>query len=126
MTGGTLENLANAIVRNHTDTDLSIRTLDLRFRPKFDDMLVSLRLLHIIGLCHDDFKLEDIFAAQPSTEHDGMWLLGNLGNVREVSHPYHASEIWTHSNKQLPDCRANGALRATKTYLQFLRHAVSS
>lgn len=126
MNGGTLQTLVKTIARNHTDTELSIRTLDVRFRPRFDELLGALQVLHKTGLCHDDLKLDNVFVAQPSMEHDGEWLLGDLGNVRELSHPYHASRIWTHSNKQLPDCRANDALRATKTYLQFLRHAVNS
>lgn len=126
MEGGTLQTLAKTMARSYTDTELSIRTLDVRFRPRFDELLGVLQVLHSRGLCHDDLKLDNVFVAQPSTEHDGKWLLGDLGNVREVSHPYHASKIWMHSNRQLPDCRANDALRATKTYLQFLRHAVSS
>jgi hypothetical protein len=71
-------------------------------------------------------KPDHVFVAKRSTEQDGLWLLGDLGNVREIAHPYHMSRVWTHTNKQLPDCRANDALRATKTYLQFLRHASSS
>jgi serine/threonine protein kinase len=126
MKGGTLQTLAKTIARNQTYTVLSIRTLDLRFRPRFDEMLVVLEELHSRGLCHDDLKLDNIFVDESSTEENGSWLLGDLGNVRETSHPYHFSRIWTHSNKQLPDCRANDALRATKTYLHFLRHAIDS
>jgi serine/threonine protein kinase len=126
MKGGTLQTLAKTIARNQTDIDLSIRTLDIRFRPRLDELLSVLEALHSKGLCHDDLKLDNIFVDEPSTEEDGSWLLGDLGNVRETSHPYHFSRIWTYSNKQLPDCRANDALRMTKTYLQFLRHAVDS
>lgn len=126
MAGGTLESLANTIVRNHTDTELSIRTLDVRFRPRLDELLAGLEVLHSGRFCHDDLKLDNVFVTEPSTEKDGPWLLGDLGNVREISHPYHSSRIWTQSNNQLPDCRANDALRVTKTYLQFLRHAASS
>ncbi|GAB7324007.1 hypothetical protein MBLNU13_g07409t1 [Cladosporium sp. NU13] len=126
MAGGTLQTLAKTIARNQTNTQLSIHSLDVRFRPRLNELLGALEILHNTGLCHDDLKLDNIFVAQPSTEHDAMWLLGDLGNVREISHPYHSSRIWTHNNKQLPDCRASDALRATKTYLQFLRHAVSS
>jgi len=126
MKGGTLQTLADTIARNHKDTESSIHTLDVRFRPRFDELLVALEVLHNRGLCHDDLKLDNVFVDEPSTEEDGSWLLGDLGNVREISHPYHSSRIWTHSNKQLPDCRANDALRATKTYLQFLHHAVDS
>jgi hypothetical protein len=126
MAGGTLQALAKTIARNQTDTDLSIHTLDVRFRPRFNELLAALVMLHSRGLCHDDLKLDNIFVDEPITEEDGSWLLGDLGNVRETSHPYHTSRIWTHSNKQLPDCRANDALRATKTYLQFLRYAIDS
>jgi len=124
MEGGTLQTLTKTLARNQTDTVLSIRTLDARFRPRFDELLVALQLLHNQGLCHDDVKLDNVFVDKPSIAEDGLWLLGDLGNVRDITHPYHASRIWTHSNMQLPDCRANDALRATKTYLQFLRHAV--
>ena len=126
MKGGTLQTLAKTMARNHPDTELSIRTLDVRFRPRFDELLAALEVLHNRRLCHDDLKLDNVFVTESSMEKDGSWLLGDLGNVREISHPYHSSKIWTHSNKQLPDCRANDALRVTKTYLQFLRHAVSS
>lgn len=126
MKGGTLQTLANTIARNHTDTELSIHTFDVRFRPRFDELQAALEKLHSRGLCHDDLKLDNVFVNESSTEEDGSWLLGDLGNVREISHSYHSSRIWTRSNKQLPDCRANDALRAIKTYLQFLRHAVDS
>ena len=33
---------------------------------------------------------------------------GDLGNLRQISHPYHSSLIWR-ENKQLQDCRANDA-----------------
>lgn len=126
MKGGTLQSLAKTIARNQTDTELSIRTLDVRFRPRFNELLSALEVIHSRGLCHDDLKLDNVFVDESSPDDDGLWLLGDLGNVRQVSHPYHASKIWMHSNKELPDCRANDALRATKTYLQFLRRAVDS
>jgi hypothetical protein len=124
MEGGTLQTLAKSVSRSQTDDAVSIRTLDTRFRPRFEELLATLQLLHNRGLCHDDVKPDNIFTTNSSTKADGSWLLGDLGNVRQLSHPYHSSRLWRHSNGHLPDCRANDALRATKTYLQFLRHAV--
>lgn len=126
MQGGTLENLARSVSHAQLGREMTAHTLDVRFRPKFDELLVALQHLHGRGLCHDDVKMENIFVARSDTEEDGAWLIGDLGNVRQVSHPYHASALWTHSNGQLPDCRANDALRATKSYLQFLRRASRS
>jgi serine/threonine protein kinase len=126
MEGETLQTLAKSVLQSRSDDELSIRTLDIRFRPRFEELLAALQLLHSRGLCHDDVKPDNIFVANSSSKADGAWLLGDLGNVRKLSHPYHASRLWTHSNGQLPDCRANDGLRAIKTYLQFLRHAVGS
>jgi hypothetical protein len=126
MEGGTLQTLAKAVSRGNSDLEPSLHALDVRFRPRLNELLIALQVLHSKGLCHDDLKPDNVFVAEPGTEQDGPWLIGNLGNVREISHPYHSSKVWTHSNQQLPDCRANDALRATKTYLMFLRHAFSS
>jgi hypothetical protein len=126
MKGGTLQTHAKSVSQSRSDGEVSIRTLDIRFRPRFEELLTELQLLHSRGLCHNDVKPDNIFIAGSSTDADGSWLLGDLGNVRELSHPYHTSRLWTHSNGQLPDCRGNDALRAIKTYLQFLRHAGDS
>lgn len=126
MEGGTLQTLAKSISRSQQEDGSSTQALDVRFRPRFDELLVALQNLHSRGLCHDDVKPDNVFVAGSSAEVDGSWLLGDLGNVRHISHPYHVSRVWTHGNKQLPDCRANDALRAIKTYLQFLRRASKS
>lgn len=123
MEGGTLQNLAKNFLQSQPEGKASVRDLDIRFRPRFNKVLMALQRLHAKGLCHDDVKTDNIFIGASTAEADGPWLLGDLGNVREVSHPYHTSRLWTHSNSQLPDCRANDALRAVKAYLQFLRAA---
>jgi serine/threonine protein kinase len=126
MEGGTLQTLAKSVSQSRSDGEVSIRTLDTRFRPRFEEMLAALQLLHSRGLCHDDVKPDNIFITKSSTEADGSRLLGDWGNVRQLSHPYHASRLWTRSNGQLSDCRANDALRVIKTYLHLLRHAGDS
>lgn len=126
MRGGTLQNLAESVSHAQLDRETTLQTLDVRFRPRFEELLVALQHLHQRGLCHDDVKMENIFVATVDTEEDDAWLVGDLGNVRQVSHPYHTSALWTHSNAQLPDCCANDALRVTKSYLQFLRRASES
>lgn len=95
----------------------SYRELDLRYRPAFNRVLRALESMHYAGFCHDDIKPSNIFV-----QGDSQWILGDLGNVRHVSHPYHSSRLWK-DNGQLPDCRANDAVRALKSYLQFLRQA---
>ncbi|KAF2176305.1 hypothetical protein K469DRAFT_607678 [Zopfia rhizophila CBS 207.26] len=96
----------------------NFRKVDALFRPSFNSLLRVLDGLHYDGFCHDDIKPGNIFV-----ENGTRWILGDLGNVRHVSHPYHSSRLWLHDNHQLPDCRANDALRALKTYLQFIRIA---
>jgi serine/threonine protein kinase len=124
--GGTLQTLARHVLHDATAGNVSIQSLDNRFRPKFNDLLLAIQYLHAQGLCHDDIKPDNIFVGAPITEEDGPWILGDLGNARHLSHPYHTSRVWTWSNSQLPDCRANDALRAVKTYLQFLRQISST
>jgi hypothetical protein len=124
--GGTLQTLARHVLHDATAGNVSIQSLDNRFRPKFNDLLLAIQYLHAQGLCHDDIKPDNIFVGAPITEEDGPWILGDLGNARHMSHPYHTSRVWTRSNNQLPDCRANDALRAVKTYLQFLRQISST
>jgi serine/threonine protein kinase len=124
--GGTLQTLARQVSQSAPQAELSIQSLDSRFRPKFNDLLLAIQYLHMQGLCHDDIKPDNIFVGASGSEEDGPWILGDLGNARHLSHPYHASRVWTQSNNQLPDCRANDALRAVKTYLQFLRQISST
>lgn len=124
--GGTLQTLAKHGLQDIPEDELSIQTIDDRFRPKFNALLLAIQHLHAQGLCHDDIKPDNIFIGASVNGKDAPWILGDLGNVRHVSHPYHASRVWKRSNDQLPDCRANDALRAVKTYLQFLRQISST
>jgi hypothetical protein len=124
--GGTLQTLAKHVMQDAPEGELSIQSVDVRFRPKFNDMLLAIQHLHMQGLCHDDIKPDNIFVGASVAGEDGPWILGDLGNVRHLSHPYHTSRVWAQSNNQLPDCRANDALRAVKTYLQFLRQISST
>lgn len=124
MEGGSLHALADNLARSGRNDSKDIRQLDIRYRSSFNRLLRSLGRLHAQGYCHDDVKPGNIFVDAPSdNQSSASWRLGDLGNVRQVAHPYHASSLWTHKNGQLPDCRANDALRAVKTYLQFLRQA---
>ena len=124
--GGTLQTLAKHAMQDLPEGELSIQSLDSQYRATFNDLLLTIQDLHAQGLCHDDIKPDNIFVGASSAGEDGPWILGDLGNVRHLSHPYHASRVWTRSNNQLPDCRANDALRAVKTYLQFLRQMSST
>jgi hypothetical protein len=54
---------------------------------------------------------------------DSDWIIGDLGNIRHLAHPFHSSRLWLQDNSQLLDCRANDVLRALKSYLQFIRAA---
>jgi hypothetical protein len=123
MPGGTLKDLAER-VRDLT-TSKDIGALDQQFRSHFTELLSALQFLHDTGFCHDDIKPGNIFIDVASEQHseDGNWVIGDLGNVREIGHPYHSSRLWVNDNGQLHDCRANDALRVVKTYVQFLRHA---
>jgi hypothetical protein len=124
--GGTLQTLAKQVLQTAPEGESSIRSLDSRFRPKFNDLLQAIQYLHMQGLCHDDIKPDNIFVGTPDSEEDAPWILGDLGNLRHLSHPYHTSRVWTRSNNQLSDCRANDTLRAVRTYLQFLRQISST
>jgi serine/threonine protein kinase len=96
---------------------LGFSVVDTRYRDNFHDLLQSLQGLHNAGFCHDDIKPDNIFIGE-----EGEWILGDLGNLRQISHPYHESRLWS-DNQQLRDCRANDILRALKTYILFLRSA---
>lgn len=124
MGGGTLTTLAHNLPQSELSEARFVESLDKRYRPRFEDLLQALQRLHASGFCHDDVKPDNVFVEFGSqSESDGSWLLGDFGNLRHISHPYHASRIWIHNNKNVSNCRAVDALRATKTYLQFLRQA---
>jgi serine/threonine protein kinase len=115
LRGGNLNHLAKRLSR---DTDgQSSREIDIHYRPAFEDLLSNMQRLHDANYCHDDIKPANIFVAD-----DTSWLLGDLGNLRHLGHPYHSSRLWL-DNKQLPDCRANDAMRMLKSYLQFVKNA---
>ncbi|KAF7542411.1 hypothetical protein G7Z17_g11597 [Cylindrodendrum hubeiense] len=97
------------------------------------------RLLQALGrmhsqhdLCHDDIKPDNIWlsgskdlnSAGGTLEAAKHWILADLGNVREPSHPYHSSILWSRLNNNLPDCRINDVLRLLKSYVLFLRASV--
>jgi serine/threonine protein kinase len=54
MKGGTLQTHAKSVSQSRSDGEVSIRTLDIRFRPRFEELLTELQLLHSRGLCHND------------------------------------------------------------------------
>ncbi|KAL5420788.1 hypothetical protein PMIN04_006198 [Paraphaeosphaeria minitans] len=110
---GTLRTLS----QNLYAQTLDFRTLDRQYRETFHSLLGSLHTLHAAGFCHDDIKPDNILIWEDST-----WVVGDLGNVRQFGHAYHESRIWL-ENGQMPDCRANDAVRALKSYIRFLRAA---
>ncbi|KAF1933706.1 uncharacterized protein M421DRAFT_416054 [Didymella exigua CBS 183.55] len=103
------------LVANMREKGMPYEDIDAHYRPAFEGLLASLHKLHEAGFCHDDVKPANIFVAD-----DTHWILGDLGNLRHVSHPYHASLLWS-ENAQLPDCRANDNIRALKSYIRFVR-----
>lgn len=107
-------NLNDLIVRTRKE-GMNYRDIDARYRPAFETLLNSLAKLHEAGFCHDDIKPGNIFVAD-----DARWILGDLGNLRHISHRYHSSLLWI-ENDQLPDCRANDNLRALRSYTRFVR-----
>ena len=110
---GTLETLAKS-TQVHERTP---QKLDKIFRPVFDKLLESLKLLHDSGFCHDDIKSDNIFIAD--TKH---WLLGDLGNVRQFEHPWHSTRRVKREN-QWSNCVLNDVRRLLQTYMTFLREA---
>lgn len=117
-----------------------VEQIDARFRPSLNRILGALAEMHSqYGLCHDDIKIDNIFVEDltstvSSSDHNhsieggryAHWFLGDLGNARQLSHPYHTSLLWTHDNGQHPDCRINDVLRLMRTYALFLQSATSS
>ncbi|KAF2275295.1 uncharacterized protein EI97DRAFT_451188 [Westerdykella ornata] len=116
VAGGNLPSLAKRLRQQSSSNSFS--QLDLTYRATFHKLLRTMETLHRKGFCHDDIKPSNIFV-----ESDTQWILGDLGNVRQLSHPYHSSHLWIEDNKQLADCRANDVIRVLKSYLQFLRTA---
>ncbi|KAF2854118.1 hypothetical protein T440DRAFT_465124 [Plenodomus tracheiphilus IPT5] len=115
---GNLDSLAKKLSKHHPGSTL--RERDSTFRPAFNRLLATLETLHSSGYCHDDIKPGNIFVRDSQ-----YWVLGDLGNVRNILHPYHSSRLWK-SNSQLADCRANDAMRLLKSYLKFLRSSMDS
>jgi hypothetical protein len=137
LTSGGLPKLAKRL--HQEDRAYTAQELDTIFRPSLERLLGGLDEMHTgHELCHDDVKLDNIFVDAPTAHVEGIegdiaaphpnrtthWLLGDLGNVREIDHPYHSSLLWLASRKNLPDCRANDVVRLLKVYMQFLRQSV--
>ena len=110
---GTLKNLAE-VTKIHERTP---QKLDMIFRPVLNTVLEGLDPLHAAGYCHNDIKPDNVFVA--ATKH---WLLGDLGAVREIEHPWHMTRRIKREN-QWADCKTNDVRRALKTYLWFIRQA---
>lgn len=135
LPSGGLPRLAKRL--REEDTAYTAQDLDVVFRSSLDRLLGGLDEMHTgHELCHDDVKLDNIFVDAPTAHGDETeaapnpnetthWLLGDLGNVREIEHPYHSSLLWLASGKNLADCRANDVVRLLKVYMQFLRQSVS-
>ncbi|CAE7008063.1 hypothetical protein P3342_002603 [Pyrenophora teres f. teres] len=117
LDGGNLGTLAEHLYSS--ERPRSHREIDAIFRPVFNRLLTSMSTLHDAGYCHDDIKPSNIFI-----QDESHWMIGDLGNVREVFHPYHSSRIWT-DNRQMGDCRANDAVRALKAYLKFIQSSIA-
>lgn len=131
MPSGSLKKLAGHLrTQKHPYT---ARELDFIFRPSIEKLMQTLAQMHTqFDLCHDDIKLDNIFLASPSSldeigedlDRARHWILADLGNVRESSHPYHSSILWTVLSNNLPDCRANDVIRLLKSYMMFLGASV--
>ncbi|KAH6994986.1 hypothetical protein EDB80DRAFT_728396 [Ilyonectria destructans] len=131
LPSGNLMKLAKHL-RNSEHT-YTAHELDLVCRPSLERLLQALTRMHSqYNLCHDDIKPDNIWlsgAKDLSFVGDDLegakhWILADLGNVREPSHPYHSSILWSRLNNNLPDCRMNDVLRLLKSYLLFLRASV--
>jgi tRNA A-37 threonylcarbamoyl transferase component Bud32 len=118
LKGSNLNTLAKQLSAN--ETPKSFREVDAISRPAFNRLLKNMESLHASGYCHDDINPANIFV-----QDESYWILGDLGNVREVSHPFHASKMWK-DNAQLEDCRANDVVRALQSYLKFVQSSASN
>ncbi|KAF9876666.1 hypothetical protein CkaCkLH20_06074 [Colletotrichum karsti] len=120
LKAGTLFKLAKRL--RTSENPPTYHEVDMMFRPSFESLLSALDYLHLAhNLCHDDIKMDNIFVGSETDPR--RWKLGDLGNAREPEHPYHFTPLWTADTPQLRDCRANDALRLTKSYLEFIRIA---
>ncbi|CBY00739.1 hypothetical protein LEMA_P018690.1 [Plenodomus lingam JN3] len=118
LRNGNLNTLAKKLLQE--EQSKTVHERDVRFRPAFNQLLVTLDTLHSSGYCHDDIKPDNIFVRDES-----HWVLGDLGNLRNILHPYHKSRLWK-SNQQLADCRANDTIRLLKSYLKFIRSSLDA
>jgi hypothetical protein len=118
LKSGNIEKLAKTLA--HDPNASTLREVDVRYRPAFERLLSNMQRLHDAGYCHDDIKPANIFIAD-----DGKWMLGDLGNLRQIAHPYHSSRLWV-DNEQLRDCRANDVMRLLKSYLKFVQMSASN
>lgn len=89
---GTLANLAAD--ENDSEPRRTADELDVSYRPTFEAMLHQLHTLHESGYCHDDIKPDNTFVRHPK-----HWLLGDLGNVRHINHPWHSTRSWIRQNQ---------------------------
>ncbi|KFA76523.1 hypothetical protein S40288_01518 [Stachybotrys chartarum IBT 40288] len=133
LPSGNLEQLARQLRRS--DRKYTARDVDIIFRPSLEQVLGILDTMHTTKeLCHDDIKLDNVMSTTTSTQGSDIdnpekkthWLLGDLGNVRQPSHPYHSSILWWKFNNNLQDCRENDVVRLLKSYIIFLRASVDN
>lgn len=111
--GGTLSHAAARIKKSSQTPD----ELDKIYRSHLYNLLEVLSDLHNLGYCHDDVKSDNVLVSANDT-----WLLGDLGNVRHLSHPLHDTGSWARRNHWV-DCQLNDVRRLLKTYIAFLREA---
>lgn len=111
--GGTLVRLEARERPDHKTPE----QLDWLYRSSLTALMASLKPLHDAGVCHDDVKGDNIYVHSPQE-----WLLGDLGNVRHVSHPWHFTSSWKGQN-QWADCQLNDVRRVLKSYMWFLRQS---
>jgi hypothetical protein len=131
LPSGNLKKLARQL--READNAYTAHDVDVLFRPSLEQVLGGLYAMHNEHrLCHDDIKFDNILTApgntssmsNPEPEAQTHWMLADMGNVREVSHAYHSSALWSVMNNNLPDCRSNDVYRLLKTYMRFLRSSV--